>query len=70
MVPTTNIFGFFVDNGYLLKERAEGCELECEQVACAYESLIGPPCPSWPGKRGVGRALAAPTGQVVTVSRG
>jgi len=42
MVPTTNIFGFLVDNGYLPKERAEGCELEYEQVACAYERLIGP----------------------------
>jgi hypothetical protein len=33
---------FLVAKGYLPKERADGCEDEYEQVAFAYQTLIGP----------------------------
>ena len=35
-------FGDFVDKGHLPKERAEDCKEEYQQVANAYETLIGP----------------------------
>jgi Putative metallopeptidase len=36
------LFGDFVEKGYLPKERAEDCKDEYRQVAYAYEQLIGP----------------------------
>jgi len=36
------LFGDFVDKGHLPKERAEDCKDEYQQVANAYETLIGP----------------------------
>jgi hypothetical protein len=36
------LFGDFVEKGYLPKERAEGCKDEFQQVAYAYQQLIGP----------------------------
>jgi hypothetical protein len=36
------LFGDFVEKGYLPKERAEGCKDEYEQVAHAYQTLIAP----------------------------
>ena len=36
------LFGDFVEKGYLPKERAEDCKDEYRQVAHAYEQLIGP----------------------------
>ena len=36
------LFGDFVEKGYLPKERAEDCKDEYQQVAYAYEQLIGP----------------------------
>ena len=33
---------YLVTKGYLPKDRAEGCEDEYEQVAFAYQTLIGP----------------------------
>jgi hypothetical protein len=37
-----NVFGDFVDKGFLPMERAEICEEEYEQVQDAYETLVGP----------------------------
>jgi hypothetical protein len=36
------LFGDFVEKGHLPKERAEDCKDEYQQVANAYEKLIGP----------------------------
>jgi Putative metallopeptidase len=36
------LFGDIVEKGYLPKERAEDCKDEYQQVAYAYEKLIGP----------------------------
>ena len=36
------LFGDLVEKGYLPKERAEDCKDEYQQVAYAYEKLIGP----------------------------
>ena len=36
------LFGDMVEKGYLPKERAEDCKDEYQQVAYAYEELIGP----------------------------
>jgi hypothetical protein len=36
------LFGDFVDQGHLPKERADDCKEEYQQVANAYETLIGP----------------------------
>ena len=36
------LFGDFVEKGYLPKERAEDCQDEYRQAAHAYEQLIGP----------------------------
>jgi hypothetical protein len=36
------LFGDFVEKGYLPKERAEGCKDEFQQVAYAYQTLIAP----------------------------
>jgi Putative metallopeptidase len=36
------LFGDIVEKGYLPKDRAEGCDDEYQQVAQAYEKLIGP----------------------------
>jgi hypothetical protein len=36
------LFGDFVEKGYLPKERAEGCKDEYQQVAYAYQTLIAP----------------------------
>ena len=36
------LFGDMVQKGYLPKERAEDCKGEYQQVADAYEKLIGP----------------------------
>ena len=38
----TKLFGDFVTNGYLPKERADVCEEEYEQVQDAYEALVAP----------------------------
>jgi Putative metallopeptidase len=36
------LFGNFVEKGYLPKERAEDCKDEYQQVAYAFQQLIGP----------------------------
>jgi hypothetical protein len=36
------LFGDFVEKGYLPKERAEDCKDEYQQVAFAFQQLIGP----------------------------
>src|SRR3979490_3291439 len=36
------LFGDMVEKGYLPKERAEDCKDEYQQVAYAYEEVIGP----------------------------
>src|SRR5262249_38473601 len=36
------LFGYFVEKGYLPKESAEGCMEEYQQVAYAFQQLIGP----------------------------
>ena len=36
------LFGYVVERGYLPKDRAEDCKDEYQQIAYAYEQLIGP----------------------------
>ena len=38
----SQLFGDFVEKGYLPKDRAEGCKDEYQQVAYAYQTLIAP----------------------------
>jgi hypothetical protein len=41
MVPTPQLFGDF-EKGYLPNERAEDCKDEYQQVAYAFQQLVGP----------------------------
>lgn len=57
------LFGDLVENGYLPKDRAEDCKDEYQQVAYAYEKLIGPHVDRARAKKVFDKRWLRPTGQ-------
>ena len=55
------LFGYIVEQGYLPKERAEGCNDEYQQVAYAYEKLIGPHVDRGRAKKVFDKSWLSPT---------
>ena len=57
------LFGDIVEKGYLPKDRAEDCKDEYQQVAYAYEKLIGPHVDRARAKKVFDKRWLRPTGQ-------
>jgi hypothetical protein len=57
------LFGDIVEKGYLPKDRAEDCKDEYQQVAYAYEKLIGPHVDLARAKKVFDKRWLRPTGQ-------
>jgi hypothetical protein len=57
------LFGDMVEKGYLPKDRAEDCKDEYQQVAYAYEKLIGPHVDRARAKKVFDKRWLRPTGQ-------
>jgi Putative metallopeptidase len=57
------LFGDLVEKGYLPKDRAEDCKDEYQQVAYAYEKLIGPHVDRARAKKVFDKRWLRPTGQ-------
>jgi hypothetical protein len=57
------LFGDIVEKGYLPKDRAEDCKDEYQQVAYAYEKLIGPHVDRGRAKKVFNKSWLRPTGQ-------
>jgi hypothetical protein len=57
------LFGDIVEKGYLPKDRAKDCEDEYQQVAYAYEKLIGPHVDRARAKKVFDKRWLRPTGQ-------
>jgi hypothetical protein len=57
------LFGDIVEKGYLPKDRAKDCKDEYQQVAYAYEKLIGPHVDRARAKKVFDKRWLRPTGQ-------